>query len=87
MVKCPNCGSTAQVRKYKEIVSADRTEIKEFYSCGCGCWFKNHFERNFNGEYDRVAKIILAQNKDDNVGIMEALLEANSDVLERLKNI
>ena len=26
MIKCPNCGSTAQVRKYKEIVSADRTE-------------------------------------------------------------
>lgn len=87
MIRCPNCNSTAQVRKYKEIISADETEIKEFYSCGCGCWFKNCFERNHNGEYDRVAKIILAQNKDDNVGIMEALLEANADVLERLKNI
>jgi hypothetical protein len=87
MIRCPNCNSTTQVRKYKEIISTDETEIKEFYSCGCGCWFKNCFERNHNGEYDRVAKIILAQNKDDNVGIMEALLEANADVLERLKNI
>jgi hypothetical protein len=87
MIRCPNCNSTTQVRKYKEIISTDETEIKEFYSCGCGCWFKNCFERNYNGEYDRVAKIILAQNKDDNAGIMEALLEANADVLERLKNI
>ena len=29
MIKCPNCGSTAQVKQ----------ESGNTYSCGCGCWF------------------------------------------------
>lgn len=43
-IKCPNCGSTAQV----ELVWADRssystTHTKE-YECGCGCHFEVIFE-------------------------------------------
>lgn len=43
-IKCPNCGSTAQV----ELVWAERDnysakEIKE-YVCGCGCHFEAIFE-------------------------------------------
>lgn len=45
MVKCPNCGSTAQVK----ITDYDNweTEIKnkwktvKSYSCGCGCLFRS----------------------------------------------
>lgn len=42
-VKCPNCGSTAQV----ELVWEDRdsystTKTKE-YVCGCGCCFEATF--------------------------------------------
>jgi len=29
MIKCPHCGSTAQVKQ----------ESGNTYSCGCGCWF------------------------------------------------
>ena len=39
MIKCPNCGSTAQV---KEIFSNYSTSIKALcksYKCGCGCLF------------------------------------------------
>ena len=39
MIKCPNCGSTAQVR---EIFSNYSTSIKaqcNSYKCGCGCLF------------------------------------------------
>lgn len=43
-IKCPNCGSTAQV----ELVWAERDsystkEIRE-YICGCGCHFEAIFE-------------------------------------------
>lgn len=34
MPKCPNCGSTAQVRKW--IDSLDRPKTHSFYFCGCG---------------------------------------------------
>jgi hypothetical protein len=34
MVKCPNCGSTAQVRKW--IDSIEKPDTHSFYFCGCG---------------------------------------------------
>lgn len=37
MPKCPNCGSTAQVRKW--IDSIDRPKTHSFYFCGCGNCF------------------------------------------------
>ena len=37
MPKCPNCGSTAQVRKW--IDSLDRPKTHSFYFCGCGNCF------------------------------------------------
>lgn len=43
-IKCPRCGSTAQVRLMWE----DRNDygIKKFkeYACGCGCHFEAIFE-------------------------------------------
>ena len=43
-IKCPNCGSTAQI----ELVWEDRdsystTKTKEYF-CGCGCQFEVIFE-------------------------------------------
>ena len=39
-IKCPNCGSTAQV----ELVWVDRNRYEakttEEYECGCGCHFE-----------------------------------------------
>lgn len=42
MIKCPNCGSTAQV---KEIgCYDDNKKFVEKFLCGCGCQFnKNHY--------------------------------------------
>ena len=36
MIKCPNCGSTAQMKK-QLIFNNARTEITEILTCGCGC--------------------------------------------------
>ena len=34
MMKCPNCGSTAQIKPFDTIEAGNR--IVEQYSCGCG---------------------------------------------------
>lgn len=42
MVKCPNCGSTAQV-KFEDLYFHNgnrQVERISVYSCGCGCTFK-----------------------------------------------
>ncbi len=36
MVKCPNCGSTAQPQ-VRYIASHNRQAITEIITCGCGC--------------------------------------------------
>lgn len=42
-VKCPNCGSTAQIEMvWKDNANYNTEETKE-YICGCGC----HFEATF----------------------------------------
>ena len=52
MIKCPHCGSTAQI----ELVWEDRdsystTKTKE-YECGCGC----HFEAIFTLTETKILK-------------------------------
>ena len=39
MVKCPNCGSTAQPELVYLDSTSNRTEKKDDYICGCGCRF------------------------------------------------
>ena len=42
MIKCPNCGSTAQP-KLENLYFHDgnrQVERTKVYSCGCGCLFK-----------------------------------------------
>lgn len=44
MIKCPNCGSTAQMRVKKTLptkfsVPNREATQKTYYSCGCGCRF------------------------------------------------
>ena len=43
MIKCPNCGSTAQIRKYDwdiHFVNNDKIFIYRDYVCGCGEYFR-----------------------------------------------
>lgn len=56
MVKCPKCGSTAQVRQtYYEYDDADGSDY-HFYECGCGAEFRidsnfwDEYFLNYNGE-------------------------------------
>ena len=43
-IKCPNCGSTAQVAlTWRDTDNYSTTEIRE-YICGCGCCFEVDFE-------------------------------------------
>lgn len=42
-IKCPNCGSTAQVELvWEDRSSYDTKKVKE-YVCGCGCNFEAIF--------------------------------------------
>lgn len=38
MIKCPNCGSTAQVR-FDDYIDDFCGTIQAHYICGCGCHF------------------------------------------------
>lgn len=44
MIKCPYCGSTAQIRAIKEIVTSRRTDgsiiLVTHYKCSCGSHFR-----------------------------------------------
>lgn len=43
-IKCPNCGSSAQINLvWREYSSYGTQEVKE-YECGCGCYFEVIFE-------------------------------------------
>ena len=51
MVKCPNCGSTAQVKINKPILSIDSKYVNTTCKCGCGCLFTLEHELS---DYDCV---------------------------------
>jgi hypothetical protein len=60
MIKCPNCGSTAQVKQtYYEYDDADGSDY-HFYKCGCGTEFRidsdlwDYYYLNYNGEKTRI---------------------------------
>lgn len=45
MIKCPNCGSTAQLKlmfadDLDERANADLNWVHQYFHCGCGCDFK-----------------------------------------------
>lgn len=44
MTKCPNCGSTAQVRENIPFTTPDGEYINADYVCGCGCYFNEESE-------------------------------------------
>ena len=39
MIKCPHCGSTAQVKLINHEITVPSNEWTHFYECGCGCKF------------------------------------------------
>ena len=62
MVKCPNCGSTAQPRidDHETYIWKDIVAVYLIYKCGCGCRFSTRLEANrseekFYGEMEKEA--------------------------------
>ena len=46
MVKCPNCGSTAQVKETFSNYSTSLNAQCNSYKCGCGCFFQTQKYQN-----------------------------------------
>ena len=44
MIKCPNCGSTAQSQLVYLDGSSNCQEKKDEYICGCGCKFTAKYQ-------------------------------------------
>ena len=44
MIKCPNCGSTAQVKENIPHTDKVGNYIYNKYVCGCGCYFDEEEE-------------------------------------------
>lgn len=51
MMKCPHCGSTAQVKSlgYPTPYKYDNTILTEGFHCGCDCVWEVEYERNSEG--------------------------------------
>ena len=46
-MKCPNCGSSAQVRSTgAPTLSVNELVLTENFTCGCGAYFSTYYERN-----------------------------------------
>ena len=56
MVKCPHCGSTAQVKSNGNPIISKRGFLAENFSCGCGCNWEINNDRNKKG-YWQVSHI------------------------------
>ena len=65
MVKCPNCGSTAQVKlACKPFISTWTEMLTEGFSCGCGCHFRQEYTRNDQGQWEFYSQMIDYMEKE-----------------------
>ena len=80
-IKCPNCGSTAQVKRNTPHTDKDGNYIYNRWVCGCGCYFDEEvnylYEDKESGERFFVqatnineAEAILIENE---IGLDEVL--------------
>lgn len=62
-VRCPHCGSTAQVRSkgdpFISCINSGRL-IDGFY-CGCGCEWEHEYERNEEGLWEYTSEFITVE--------------------------
>lgn len=60
MIKCPHCGSTAQVKRKGTLTIApfDENILIENLYCGCGCEWEVMYERNEKGNWDGDSGVI-----------------------------
>lgn len=49
-MKCPNCGSTAQVKRVgRPVISSFDDFLHDTFNCGCGCNFDVEYYEDTNG--------------------------------------
>lgn len=58
MIKCPHCGSTAQVKVIKSVISKITNHLIIEYKCGCGCCFETQYNENEKGIYQHLATFV-----------------------------
>lgn len=58
MIKCPHCGSTAQVKLNCEprLSCANKEILIEGFHCGCGCEWEVEYTRDENGYWEVYAE-------------------------------
>ena len=57
MIKCPHCGSTAQVEEWETNYyedSVDEITVIRRYRCGCGCYFNGTSCYKMDGNYELI---------------------------------
>ena len=69
MIKCPHCGSTAQVKSNgNPIISKNTGYLVEGFHCGCGCEWEIEYERNDKGFWEFYAKFVTNEPKEKSKG-------------------
>lgn len=64
MIKCPCCGSTAQVRSNgNPIISKNTGYLVEGFYCGCGCEWEVEYIRNERGHWEYYYECVTNMNK------------------------
>ena len=60
MIKCPHCGSSAQVKSNGNLKSSILNEniLVEGFYCGCGCKWEQEYERNEKGHWKYLSTFI-----------------------------
>ena len=52
-MRCPHCGSTAQVRSTgAPVLAENELVLTESFTCGCGCYFDTDYTRNDKGAWE-----------------------------------
>ena len=69
MMKCPRCGSTAQVKSNgNPIVSKNTDYLVEGFHCGCGCEWEVEYVRNGRGYWEYYDECVTHMNKSKEKG-------------------
>lgn len=72
MVKCPVCGSTAQVKRNIPFTDKDGNYINQDYYCGCGCYFNEEKHYLFEDLETGEAFLVCAKKSSEAYDIARA---------------
>lgn len=66
MMKCPHCGSSAQVKSNgNPIISISTGYLVEGFHCGCGCEWEVEYERNEKGYWEYYDEFVSRMPKTE----------------------